>query len=133
MVRVAGMRKCVPVTVILSAALLLSACGSTSDSTPGGPDSGTPDASACRVTVNADITTPTVLQNGPERCDYYSAVSQQYDVTEPPPLDPGTVWRVARGRPLTGTDSGRLRAVGAPGQRHVLEGAGDVHGDWAGV
>lgn len=133
MVRVAGMRKCVPVTVILSAALLLSACGSTSDSTPGGPDSGTPDASACRVTVNADITTPTVLQNGPEECDYYFAVSQQYDVTEPLSIEPGTVLRFAEGSTLMVTDSGSLHAVGEPDQRIVFEGAEAVPGYWVGI
>lgn len=128
------------ITVLSITALLLSACGSNSAAPgdPGGPgDPGPVDPATCRVAVTSDFTVPTLLENGPEECDYYFPGSADglvsYSVSSDVLIEAGTVLQFGQNAILYVRDEGRLTAVGAAEERIVFEGVLPVHGSWYGI
>lgn len=118
---------------VLTTAALLTACGGNGDPGPGGPPPG-----ECRETITGDLTIPTVLENGPEDCDYFfpggtGGANYNYRVTSDLEIEPGTVLRFGQNAMLYVMSEGSLTAVGTADARITFEGAQAVDGYWFGV
>lgn len=118
-------------TILTVAAVILSACGSSS----GDPDPGSP-AGDCQVTVTSDISSPTVFSNGPEDCDYFfpgADTVKNYRVTSDMRVEPGTVLRFGENATLYVTAAGSITAQGSAAEPIFFEGEQAVDGYWHGL
>jgi hypothetical protein len=123
----------------LAIAISISACGSGNPTTappiggqnPGGGGGANPPATGqCAFVLNADVTVPSRLANGPADCDYL--LKGFVSIKSLLVIEPGVVVKADKDA-VVWIEGGDLIAVGTAANRITLQGFSPLQGYWDGI